>query len=121
MSISGRLGSSSLCRKLEYTRPMREEVNGKVVFFFLPQSRRFHLDLLVMQFFFLIVPLTWHLNNDVSCQGKCMNRRNESKKHNCSSLFSRILTIIPSIISFSYLIYWNCKKDTLICFIRKTY
>ena len=33
MSISDELGTSIFCRKMEKARPMREEVDGKVVFF----------------------------------------------------------------------------------------
>ena len=33
MSISGGLGPSIVCRKMEKTRPMMEEMDGKVVYF----------------------------------------------------------------------------------------
>ena len=34
----------------------------------------------------------------------------EVQEENCCSLFLRVLTIIPSILAFSYISYWNCKK-----------
>ena len=40
MSISDGLGSSIFCRKMEEARPMREEMDGKFVFFS-RQSRHF--------------------------------------------------------------------------------
>ena len=37
------------------------------------------------------------------------------QRDNCWLLFLRVLTIIPSIISFSYINYWICKKQFDFC------
>ena len=53
--------------------------------------------------------MTWRVTKYVSRQGKGINRRNE--RHNSCFLILRVLTIILNIISFSYIKYWNCKKQ----------
>ena len=67
MSIPDGLGPSIFCRKMETTRPMREELDGKVVYF--PTE----LALLPLMLYFSTVlfpvcTLTWRVNNYVSRQ-----------------------------------------------------
>ena len=69
MSISDGLGSSIFCRKMEKTRPMREEMDGEVVYF-PPESALLHLMLYFSTVLFPICTLTWRVNNYVSCQEK---------------------------------------------------
>ena len=69
MSISDGLGSSILCRKMEKTRPMREEMDGKVVYF-PPESALLPLMLYFSTVLFPICTLTWRVNNYVSRQEK---------------------------------------------------
>ena len=69
MSISDGLRPSIFCRKMEKARPMREEMDGKVVCF--PQeSAFFHFDVLLYKVLFPICTLTWRVNNYVSRQEK---------------------------------------------------
>ena len=78
MSISDGLGPSIFCRKMEKPRPMREEMDGKVVFF-PPESALLPLMLYLSTVLFPICTLTWRANNYVSRQErKSINRRNES-------------------------------------------
>ena len=72
MSISDGLGSSIFCRKMEKTRPMREEreeMDGKVVYF-PPDSALLPLMLYLSTVLFPICTLTWRVNNYVSRQEK---------------------------------------------------
>ena len=69
MSISDGLGSSIFCRKMEKTRPMREEMDGKVVYF-PPESALLPLMLYFLTVLFPICTLTWRVNNYVSRQEK---------------------------------------------------
>ena len=69
MSISDGLGPSIFCRKMEKARPMREEMDGKVVYF-PPESALLPLMLYFSTVLFPIYALTW--------PGKGINRRNES-------------------------------------------
>ena len=69
MSISDGLGSSIFCRKMEETRPMREEMDGKVVYF-PPESALLPLMLYFSTVLFPICTLTWRVNNYVSRQQK---------------------------------------------------
>ena len=66
MSISGGLGPSIFCRKLEKARPRMEEMNGKVVYF--PPESAF--DVMIYRVLFPICTLTWRVNNYVSRQEK---------------------------------------------------
>ena len=79
MSISDGLGPSIFCRKMEKARPMREEMDGKIVYF-PPESALLPLMLYFSTVLFPICTLTWRANNYVSRRekGKSMNRRNES-------------------------------------------
>ena len=67
MSISDGLGSSIFCRKMENARPMREEMDGKVVYF-PPESALLPLMLYLWTVLFPICTLTWRANNYVSRQ-----------------------------------------------------
>ena len=75
MSISDGLGPSIFCRKMEKARPMREEMDGKVVYF-PPESALFDAILFDSTFPYLCF--------DLACKqlcfppGKNINRRNES-------------------------------------------
>ena len=63
-------------RKMEKTRPMREEMDGKVII-----SRHSRHFFIVNSTFKVLLPIctsTWRLNSYVSRQGKGINRRNES-------------------------------------------
>ena len=68
MSISDGLGSSIFCRKMEKTRPMREEME-KVVYF-PPVSALLPLMLYFSTVLFPIRTWTWRVNNYVSRQEK---------------------------------------------------
>ena len=88
MSISDGLGSSIFCRKMEKTRSMREEMDGKVVYF-PPESALLPLMLYFSTVLFLFVL-------DLACKqlcftpGKSINRRNESTT---SELFGELVNI----------------------------
>ena len=69
MSISDGLGSSIFCRKMEKARPMREEMDGKVVYW-PPESAPLPLMLYLSTVLFPICTLTWRANNYVSRQKK---------------------------------------------------
>ena len=69
MSISDGLGPSIFCRKMEKARPMREEMDGKVVYF-PPESALLPLMLYFPTVHFPICTLTWHANNYFSHQEK---------------------------------------------------
>ena len=69
MSISDGLGPSVCCRKMEKARPMREEMDGKVVYF-PPESALLPLMLYFSTVLFPICTLTWRKNNYVSRQEK---------------------------------------------------
>ena len=69
MSISDGLGPSIFCRKMEKARPMREEMDGRVVYF-PPESALLPLMLYLSTVLFPICTLTWRANNYVSRQEK---------------------------------------------------
>ena len=69
MSISDGLGPSIFCQKMEKARPMREEMDGKVVYF-PPESALLPLMLYFSTVLFSICSLTWRANNYVSRQEK---------------------------------------------------
>ena len=69
MSISDGLGPSIFCRKMEKARPMREEMDGKVVYF-PPESALLPLMLYFSTVLFPICTLTWCVNNYVSRREK---------------------------------------------------
>ena len=61
---------------MEKTRSMKEEMDGKV--FNSCQSRHFSILDSMNKVVFPICILKWRVSNDVSRQGKGINRRNES-------------------------------------------
>ena len=69
MSISDGLGPSIYCRKMEKARPMREEMDGKAVYF-PPESALLSLMLYFSTVLFPICTLTWRVNTYVSRQEK---------------------------------------------------
>ena len=69
MSIFDGLGPSIFCREMEKARPMREEMDGKVVSF-PPVSALLPLMLYLSTVLFPICTLTWRVNNYVSRQEK---------------------------------------------------
>ena len=64
MSISDGLGASIFCRKMEKAHPMREEMDGKAVYF-PPGSALLPLMLHFSTVLFPICTLTWRVNNYV--------------------------------------------------------
>ena len=69
MSISDGLGPSIFCRKMEKARPMREEMDVRVVYF--PQESALSpLMLFFSTVLFPICTLTWRANIYVSRQEK---------------------------------------------------
>ena len=69
MSISDGLGLSIFCRKMEKARPLREEMDGKVVYFPL-ELAILPLILYFSTVLFPICTLTWRVNNYVFRQEK---------------------------------------------------
>ena len=69
MSFSDGLGPSIFRRKMEKARPMREEMDGRVVYF-PPESALSPLVLYFSTVLFPICTLTWRANNYVSRQEK---------------------------------------------------
>ena len=69
MSVSDGLGPCIFCRRMEKARPMREEMDGKVVYF-PPESALPPLMLYFSTVLFPICTLTWRVNNYVSCREK---------------------------------------------------
>ena len=65
MSISDGLDPSIFCRKLEKARLMREEMDGKVVYF--PPESEFYIYFVVViyQVLFLISTLNWRVKKFV--------------------------------------------------------
>ena len=78
MSISDGKGPFIFCRKMETTRRIREEMDGKGAYF--PPESEIPLWFLLLQVFFPICTLTWRVNIYVSRQGKGINKRNEITK-----------------------------------------
>ena len=69
MSTSDGLGLSFFCRKREKARPMKEEMDEKVVYF-PPESALLPLMIYFWTVLFPIFTLTWRVNNYVSRQEK---------------------------------------------------
>ena len=69
MSVSDGLGPSIFCRKMEKARPMKEEMDGKAVYF-PPESALLPLMLYFSTLLFPIGTLTWRANNYVSRREK---------------------------------------------------
>ena len=97
MSISDGLGPSIFCRKMEKARPMREEMDGKVVYF--PPESAFSPLML-----YLSTALFPNLYFDLACKqfcllpGKSINRRNENTT---SELFGNLTEIYRTFESHS--------------------
>ena len=81
MSISDGLGPSIFCRKLEKARPMKEEMDGKVVYF-PPESALSPLMLYFSTVLFPICTLTWRANNYLSRQEKVQIRETKVQLQN---------------------------------------
>ena len=67
--MSDGLGPSIFSRKMEKARPMREEMDGKVVYF-PPETAFLSLMLYFSTVLFPICTLTWRVNNYVLRQEK---------------------------------------------------
>ena len=78
MSISDGLDWSSFCLKVERKPTMREEMDGRSVFF--RQSEPYYFDVILMKVLLPIGTLTCQVNNYVSRQGKGEIRRKEETK-----------------------------------------
>ena len=81
MAISDGLSPSIFCQKMERTRLMMEEKDGKVVYF--TPELAFSLRYSIMKVLFPISTLTWRVNYFGARQGKGLKKRNvgETKKH----------------------------------------
>ena len=69
MSISDGLAPSVFCQKMETARLMREEMDGRVVYF-PPESAFFNFDVILSEILIPICTLTWRANTYVSHQEK---------------------------------------------------
>ena len=71
MSISDRWDRTFFCRKMEKTRSVREEMDGRV---FIPRQSRHPFSLInnMIKVLFRICTLIWRVNNYVSRQGKVL-------------------------------------------------
>ena len=78
MSISDGLDLYTFRRKMEKARSGKEEMNGKV--FTSRQIRHISFVFIMIKVLSLLCTLTWRVNNFVSRQEKCINRRNENTK-----------------------------------------
>ena len=67
MSIFDGLEPSIFCRKMEKARPMREEMDGKNVYF-PAKVGIFNFDVIIHKVLFPIFSLTWRVNNYISRQ-----------------------------------------------------
>ena len=111
ISISDGLAPFIFCRKTERTHPMREAMDGKVVYF-LPESA-FRL------WCFNNVSTFPYLYLDLACKQLCfpprrnINRRNESTKTEGYYYFG-VLMILSSIVNSLRCNIGNCKNFKLI-------
>ena len=87
MSVSDGLGLSIFYRKMEKVRPMREEMDGKVVYF-PPESAFLSLILYVYTVLFRICILIWRVNNYVSHQKKVQTGEMKVQFENFWELFT---------------------------------
>ena len=116
MSISHGLGPSILCRKMEWTRPMREEMDAKV--FISRQSRHFCFAVVITNVLFTICTFTWRVNSYVSREQKGIKMRNEStlKEIFCTDYINQSLFVFPMtlllIIFLSILIDKNLIQSS---------
>ena len=98
MSISDGLGPSIFCRKMKKARPMRKEMDGKIVYF-PPESAFLPLILYFSTVLFPICTLTWRVNNYVSGQEKVSIRETKVQRQNSSEPSERIFRNLPESIS----------------------
>ena len=98
MSISDGLGPSIFCRKMEKVRPMREEIDGGVVYF-PPESALLPLMLYLSTVLFPICTLTWRISNYVSRQEKVKRGESKVQRQNFSEPFERTLQNLFESIS----------------------
>ena len=110
-SVSDGLGPSIFRRKMENSRPMKEEMDWKVVIS--RQSRHFSLWLCFSKKTFPYLYLDWRANNYLSRHGRGINRRNEvtkntivfdianDKKSHCSFFSATVITTVNVLISAS--------------------
>ena len=82
MSIYDGFGPSIFCRKVEKARPMREGMDGRVVYF-PPESALPPMMLCFSTVLFPISTLTWRSNNYVSARKKY---KYEKRKYNVRTL-----------------------------------
>ena len=87
MSISDGLGLSIFCQKMEKARPMREEMDGKVVYC-PPESAFLSLMLYFLTVLFPLCTLTWRVNNYVFRQEKLYIGEMKVQSQKSSELFS---------------------------------
>ena len=85
MSISDGLGPSIFCRKMEKARLMREEMDGKVVYF-PPESALLPSMLYFSTVLFPICTVTWRVNNYVSRQEKVYVGETKVQRQNVAEL-----------------------------------
>ena len=78
MYFSDGLDPYTFRRKMEKTRSIKEEMDGKV--FISRQSRHFSFVFIMIKVLIPTFTLTWRVNNFVSLQGKGVNRSNESTR-----------------------------------------
>ena len=97
MSVSDGLGPSLFCRKMEKAGPMREEMDGKVVYF-PPESALLPLILYFSTVLFPICTLTWRVNNYVSRQEEVYIGETKVQRQNSSEPFKELLAIKCTII-----------------------
>ena len=83
MSISDGLGPSIFCRKMEKARPMREEMDGRVVHF-PPESAFLPLLLYFQTVIFPICTLAWRVNNSTRNKESCEKHPRSSLAQNSS-------------------------------------
>ena len=111
MSISDGLGPSISCRKMEKARPMREEMDGKVVFF-PPGSALQPLMLYLSTVLFPICTLTWRVNNYVSRQEKVWIGETKVQRENFSDHFERTTQKLLRAFQNFFEILKNCIKPS---------
>ena len=113
MSISDGLCPSIFRRNTEKKRSMRDEMDGKVVYF--PPESAFELLMLYfVRVLFPIFTLTWRADNYVSRQGKGLNRKNEKTKDKLGS------TDDINHSNFVFLTIFTVTVFKLISFIKKS-
>ena len=107
MFISDGLRPSIFCQKIKSAHPMRENMDGKVLFSH--QSR--HFNLLISLRWNIFPYLYFHLACKQLCfpPGKGINWKNESTEK--SVIFFWVLTIISCIVDFLLFVIRNCKTQ----------